>query len=1195
MSAAPVAAPETPFKGLAPFEDSPLDALLFFGREREIEVVVANLMANRLTVLYGPSGVGKTSLLRAGVAQRLRHDAQAVVAVFSSWAGDSVADLLDAVERVAGGPLWRTGSLADALGMLARKLDKDVYLVLDQLEEYFLYHEGESGPGTLIDELPETLRRGGLRANFLLGVREDALAQLDAFKSRIPNLFAHRLRLNRLDRRAGEAAIRGPIARYNASRPPEQQVELEPELVDTVLSQVAAGRVDLGRSGRGVVDDEPDADRIEAPYLQLVLERLWEVELARRSRRLRVATLDELGGAARIVEDHLERAMSELSPDEKDAAAAMYNHLVTPSGTKIAHRAGDLAGYAAVDEAAASRVLGRLVQERIVRAGENGAAGPRYEIFHDVLADAVLAWRARHEAERRLEAERAAAARRQRRMLAFAVAAVIAVAVLAGISVYALVQRSNARSQARHAHARELAALASQKLTDDPERSLRLALQAHDVEPSRETENVLRTSLRNLRAQALLPGGGPVAGADFSPDGKLVVTADGAGEARIFRADTGLRVRTLRHGAPLAAATFSPEGSLVVTAGKDGAARIWDRGTGERLHALEHGGPATSATFSPDGSLLATTSADRTARIWEVASGRLLQTLKHPHAVKSAAFSADGALLVTVVDDAAKDRVARVFDVRTGRLVQRLVQPEHERVTSARFAPSGDLVVTGSGHDAARVWNARTGKLRLKLVGHDSAVLDAAFSPTGDRIVTASSDQTARVWNARTGAPVSVLANHRNSVVRARFSPDGNSVVTASADRRATVFDVASGLVLATLVGHRDSVVDAVFAPDGTTVVSASRDGTARVWDALSQPPLRLLGRHRGTIASLAFSADGELVATAGEDRAVRVWRYGAGLVHAFKTGAAAAKVLFSRDGSLLAAASADGTARIWRTAGWSAVQTFRHPDPVAAADLSPDGRLLATADTRGVVRLWSTSTGALRWALPARGAIAAVVFSPGGGTLVTAGADGIARVWRVQEGALERELRGHHRRIVTAAFSPDGRRLVTAGADATARIWDVATGALEHTLAGHGAALTSAAFSPDGRLVVTTSLDTESRVWVAATGRQRWPPLRQAGAINGAAFSADSRWLVTAGPSAGVWDLSTGSSLYLLHPRENYRVMTGVAFSPYGWHIAVAVADGTVRTYDCRLCGRVQQLVALAQTRLERLRVDRRATSSRR
>ena len=1183
MSGVGLAAPPSPFKGLVPFEDSPLDALFFFGREREIEVIAANLVANRLTVLYGPSGVGKTSLLRAGVAQRLRADPEALVVVFSSWAGDPVPDLLDGI----GG----SGSLADGLEQVARREGRHLYLVLDQLEEYFLYHEDEHGPGTLMDELPEALRRRGLRANFLVGVREDAVAQLDAFKSSIPNLFANTLRLERLDRRAGEAAIVGPVREHNRLRLPDEHMEVESELVDAVLREVAVGRVDLGLAGRGGLDRELDAARIEAPFLQLVLERLWEVEAARGSRKLRLETLRELGGAAQIVGDHLERAMSELSASEKDAAAAMYNYLVTPSGTKIAHRAGDLAGYAGVQRADAERVLARLVDERIVRAGEDGAAGPRYEIFHDVLADAVLAWRARHEADRKLAAERAASARRQRRTLAFAVVAAVAVAVLAALSVYAFEQRSTARSEAQHARARELAALASLELPVDPVRSLRLALQANAVESSPQTADVLRTALRQLRVQAILRGGGPIPGAAFSSDGTLVVTAGGEGDARLFRADTGSLVRTLHHGAPLAAATFSPDGSLVVTAGEDGSARIWDAASGERLHELGHADAVTSATFSPDGNLLATTSADTTARIWDVGSGRLLHTLKHAHAVKTASFSGDGSLLVTVVVDDVRDRVARIFDARTGRLVKRLVQPEQERVTSARFAPSGDLIVTGSGRDSARVWDARTGKLRLKLEGHRSAVLDAEFSPTGDRIVTASADQTARVWDAMTGDLITPLANHMNHVVRARFSPDGKSVVTASDDRRATVFDAFSGTVLAELIGHEDTVVDAVFSPDGATVVSASPDGTARLWDALPQPALTVLGRHRGRVLSLAFSPDGQLVASAGEDGNVRVWRYRGGLVNTFTTDRAATGVMFSRDGSLLLASSRDGAIRVWRTQDWAVLRTLEHLSPVATAALSPDGRLVASADVGGVVRLWEVATGRLRRTLPAHGPVATLVFRPHGDILATAGADTVARLWRTGDGELVHQLRGHNRSIVAAAFSPDGRRLVTASSDTTAQIWDTGTGALEHQLSGHHRGLTSASFSPNGRLVVTTSSDGEARVWLAATGRQRAAPLRQSAAVNGAAFSADSRWLVTAGPTAAVWEMRNSPALFLLRPRESFAAMTAAAFSPSGWHMAVAVApveaypDGTVRTYTCELCARADWLVAIAQARLARLR----------
>ena len=128
-----------------------------------------------------------------------------------------------------------------------------------------------------------------------------------------------------------------------------RSVKAEHDLVEAVLDEVAAGRIERHLSGRGLVEEPERAHRVEAPYLQLVLERLWEVERARGSEVLRASTLAELGGAQRIVEQHLERALARLDQGECDVVARLFNHLVTPSGTKIAHAVDDLARYAMVE------------------------------------------------------------------------------------------------------------------------------------------------------------------------------------------------------------------------------------------------------------------------------------------------------------------------------------------------------------------------------------------------------------------------------------------------------------------------------------------------------------------------------------------------------------------------------------------------------------------------------------------------------------------------------------------------------------------------------------------------------------------------------------------------------------------------------------------------------------------------------
>jgi len=238
-----VEAPSSPYKGLAAFEDSAVDALFFFGRDRDSQVIAANLMASRLTVLFGPTGVGKTSVLRAGVAYKLRQEAGVDVRMHSSWIGDP----------------------GEALADLAPRTGRDIYLMLDQFEEFFLYHEADR---TFVQQLAEVIRRPDLRVNLLIGIREDALALLDAFKAVIPNLLSNRLRLENLDRTAGEAAIRGPLQRFNELVPDERRVEVDSDLVGAVLDEVAAGRVELGAVGRGVVtaptDDDPDRGALSA-------------------------------------------------------------------------------------------------------------------------------------------------------------------------------------------------------------------------------------------------------------------------------------------------------------------------------------------------------------------------------------------------------------------------------------------------------------------------------------------------------------------------------------------------------------------------------------------------------------------------------------------------------------------------------------------------------------------------------------------------------------------------------------------------------------------------------------------------------------------------------------------------------------------------------------------------------------------
>ena len=187
-------------------------------------------------------------------------------------------------------------ALVQTLQAWTGRLSGGLLIILDQFEEYFLYHPQEDGEGTFAVEFPRVVNRPDLRVNFLVSVREDALAKLDRFKGRIPNMFDDYLRVRHLDREAACAAIEKPIQEYNRLYAANsQKVSVEPALVEAVLEQVQAGQVVLGEAGRGVVEEANAEVQIETPYLQLVMTRLWDEEMHVGSSTLRLETLDAWG------------------------------------------------------------------------------------------------------------------------------------------------------------------------------------------------------------------------------------------------------------------------------------------------------------------------------------------------------------------------------------------------------------------------------------------------------------------------------------------------------------------------------------------------------------------------------------------------------------------------------------------------------------------------------------------------------------------------------------------------------------------------------------------------------------------------------------------------------------------------------------------------------------------------------------
>ena len=507
--------------------------------------------------------------------------------MFDAWKDDPAAGLIAALSESAG--IEPRATLADTLEACAAKLDGDVYVILDGVEEYFLYHEGETGPGTFFSELPEAVKRPGLRASFLARdprgrARASSIASRPASRTSSATTCGFPISTGKPQ----EAPSSAPSIATTSSSTPRSAWRSTPDLADAVLDEVAAGRVDLGQAGRG--SRGGDARSTIASRRRTSSSSCAGCGRPRRTRaRARSARRRSRGSAARrrSFAPISARALEPLTGEQKDIAAAVFNHLVTPSGTKIAHAVPDLARYADVSETELEPVLATLARERILRPAAADGGAPRYEIYHDVLGEAVLAWRAAPRRGTGDRAERERAAGRHRRLLAALGAGRALLAVMAGVTVL----RPRAARRGADTGAHGAGAPAGQRG--------RLAT-------GRRSGAQPRAGCRG-RATRSEP-------ADRGGAEDVVHLLAGAGDVRCARAPCPRR-RT------------APTGGLIVVASEDGTARVFDAWTQRPVLSVDHGGaPLLGAAFSADGKRLVTAGQDGTARVWDVGTGKLLST-----------------------------------------------------------------------------------------------------------------------------------------------------------------------------------------------------------------------------------------------------------------------------------------------------------------------------------------------------------------------------------------------------------------------------------------------------------------------------------------------------------------------------------------------------------------------------------------
>ncbi len=787
------------------------------GRYRDLEKLVKRIGKHecKLLVIHGPSGVGKSSLVQGGLVPALKQRSLGIqdylpvlVNVYTNWVAELGRVYLEAL---ASKKIELTTALDSARAILQQLQASESQnlrsvLIFDQFEEFFFTESDAAQRRQFFNFLGDCLNI--LQMKVILCLREDYLHyllecnRLDSMKVISKDILSKNVlySLGNFSCSDAEAIIQHLTERSNFS--------LETALIKELVQDLA--------------DDLEEVRPIE---LQVVGAQLQADAITK------LAEYQVRGHKQELVKRYLAEVVDDCGTENQQLAELVLFILTNEKGTRpLKTRAAieielnqQLPSSLSLQTSQLDLVLKIFVGGGMVLLFKESQAD-RYQLVHDYLAAFIYQQQKsrldssvvelgieqlkRQQVEYQLKSEEKARqsaeqlnqkAKGRIRVGYIFLTTSLAVAVATGVFYFKIIQDVKTLQEVT-------------KLDKEAFHVLKQSEFQSEFQSIEVLLSALQTA-QNLK-KALVKQNLPL---------EKYQTAAPALTLQIILDNIQQRNQQLTgHKTFVNSANFSPDGKRIVTASNDTTARIWDFSGKQIAEFKGHQNVVNSANFSPDGKRIVTASADTITIIWDLPGKQITEFKGHQNVVNSANFSPDGKRIVT----ASSDSTAGIWNLSGNQIGE--LTGHQDIVKSANFSPDGQRIVTASSDKTARIWDLSGKQITEELKGHESFVNSANFSPDGQRIVTASSDKTARIWDL-SGKEIAQLKGHESSVNSATFSPDGQRIVTASSDKTARIWDL-SGKEIAQLKGHQESVYSANFSPDGQRIVTASADTTARIW-----------------------------------------------------------------------------------------------------------------------------------------------------------------------------------------------------------------------------------------------------------------------------------------------------------------------------------------------------------------------------